>query len=284
MKDYFSEWMRNLQLAKEISHTPQAPLYDFSEDNSHKVLAIFVDNQFHVISEDAKWMLDQLINLSDDSKSFIINQIKRIEKNIRMSTKWIDLPFSISNLALVTTAFNIQYTGNAFSYGSFATPYYAALSEGLRIDSVYDERMSDVESAYATAHYINRLYDNFGKWTHALYAYIHTPGHTQELIRKGQINKVENVIFEALVASLLFTKKHQDLLVTEGSDLPNFELVHINDKVHVRQLAEYLKISEDTLRHFNPEVLGDVIYGDLKMTPYRLPINYGSIYDKTKKI
>lgn len=283
MQDYFAEWKKNLVSAQTIFYNPYEPIYDFSEENSHNVIAIFVDNQIHGISEDAKWMLEQLLNLSDNSKSFLINQIKRIDKDIRMSTKWINLPFNISNLALATTAFNAHYTDNAYSYGCFATPYYVALSEGLRIDSIYDERMNTVMSAYATAQYINRLHDHFGRWTHALYAYLHTPGHMQELVRSRQVDYVDNIPFEALIASLLFTKKYQDLLVAEGSDLPNFEIVQIKDKVHIRQLSDYLNLSEDSLRYLNPEILGDVIYGNLKRTAFRLPQNYGLIYSKKAK-
>lgn len=278
MKKYFEQWEKNLNIARSNSSELQTPQYDFSELSPHKVLAIFVDNQYHEISEDTDWMLQQLVNLPNDAKSFIINQMKKIDKDIRMSTKWISLPFNISNLALATTAFNTQYTDNWYSYGNFATPYYAGISEGLRIDSIYDERMNNVMSAYATARYIKRLQTNFGKWTYALYAYIHTPATMQKLIQNGTADSVDNVPFHALVAALLFSKKHQNLLLPDGNELPDFEIVYIQKPVHLEQLAEYLNLSVSKMKTLNPELMSDVIYGHQKKTPFKLPKNYAPIY------
>ncbi len=278
MKKYFEQWEKNLNIARSNSSDLQTPQYDFSEVNPHQVLAIFVDNQYHEISEDAEWMLEQLVNLPNDAKSFIINQMKKIDKDIRMSTKWIGLPFNISNLALATTAFNTQYTDNWYSYGNFATPYYAGISEGLRIDSVYDERMNNVMSAYATARYISRLQANFERWTYALYAYIHTSAVMQNHIQNGTAETLDNIPFHALVAALLFSKKHQNLLLPEGNELPDFEIVYIQQQVHLEQLAEYLNLSVPQLKNFNPELMGNVIYGNQKKTPFKLPKTHARSY------
>ncbi|NLA24496.1 MAG: LysM peptidoglycan-binding domain-containing protein [Bacteroidales bacterium] len=270
MKTFFQSWQSNLNNAEIIKIKSNTEEYKFVEQVNN-VSFVNLGNEKYEINDDAEWMYQKLLALPNSTKNSILNEIKKIDQEINLSNKKINLPFSIGSLAMATSAFNSKFTDNSYSYGYFALPYFVAISAGLRIDSVYDERLNISKSASAASMYLNDLHESFETWNLAVFAYANSPSKLNQLKENKEISIIELSVFDALLACMMFENANQTHLLQDNIHEYSCDTVLISKKLHLGQISEFLSIPIANLKDENPEIIGNVIYGNLK--PYKFRIH-----------
>ncbi len=279
MKDYAARMMANLRANPGFSGSCDCTDYNM---NSNPAIAAYIelDGETYEVSNDARWMLGQLNRLTASEKCCLLNIIRKTDWAIPVNIQSAGLPFSITDFGLAITGLKPDFSGQANSYGIWGLPYLAGVAYPLHIDSVYDERMNPAISAMAAAKYLRQLHETFGVWSLAIYAYAEGPAAVRRLTGSGKLSETPLAAFDAFVACILFTNIHQSFMLAGIShEVQAGDTVIVNRKLHIRQISDYMSIPEVTIRAMNPEIIGDIIYGNLRPVIFRLPAGYAQRFN-----
>ncbi len=193
------------------------------------------------------------------------------------------LPLEFKYLPIIESAFNIRARSRAGAVGLWQIMYGTGKLYGLEINSLVDQRLDPYASTEAAAKILKDLYDKYHDWYLALAAYNAGPGNVNKAIRRSG-NKTDFwqiypylpretrgyvPAFIAIVYIMNYAPEHNYYPVKVN--LPNTDTVIVNDTLHLKQVAEVLKIPIDEVRDLNPQYKLDIIPAHIKPYPLRLP-------------
>ena len=200
-----------------------------------------------------------------------------------------DMPLELKAMAIIESALNPTAVSRAKARGMWQFMLKTGLSYGLTINSYVDERYDPIVSGHAAAKYLKDAYTVFGDWALAISAYNCGEGNVSKAIRRAGGSRAFWDIypylpretrgyvpaFVAALYTLTYYKEHgiKPLRVEMPAHL---DTLHVSQKVHFEQIAEFTGISVDELRDLNSQYIRDVIPG----RPYilRLPHQYTSLF------
>ncbi len=195
-----------------------------------------------------------------------------------------NLPLELKYLPIIESAFNIRARSRAGAVGLWQIMYGTGRLYGLEINSLVDERMDPYKSTDAAARILKDLYDKYHDWYLVLAAYNAGPGNVNKAIRRsgGKTNywdiypylprETRGYVpgFIAIVYIMNYASEHNYFPAKFDFDL-SADTVMVTDTLHLRQVAEVLHIPIERLRDLNPQYKLDIIPGQIKPYPLRLP-------------
>ena len=223
--------------------------------------------------------VEREINLfKGGEKKFFVEAHKRSGRYrpmIMTALEKAGLPKELSWLPLIESGFRADALSSARALGIWQFIPSTGYKFGLKRDRWLDERMDAQKSTQAAIAYLQELHNIFGDWCTVLAAYNCGEARVLEVIRTQKINYLDNFwdLFEKLpqetaryvprfIAALLIISDPGRFgidLEEPHPPLP-FESVKISKQVLLKDVAEGLEVSRESIEALNPELR-------LKVTP-----------------
>lgn len=215
-----------------------------------------------------------------------------VENMLGMSTYYMPIfeealekegvPLELKYLPIVESALNPEATSRAKAAGLWQFIVSTGRDMQLEINSLVDERRDPIKSSEAAAKYLRQLYDIYGDWSLAISAYNCGPGNVNKALRRAGEGKKD---FWEIYAYLPTETKGYFPTFIAATYVMNYydkhgispalarrpiltDTVHVNHRVHFRQISDVLDIPVEALRTLNPQYREDIIPGNVH--PYVL--------------
>ncbi|MEG2573897.1 MAG: transglycosylase SLT domain-containing protein [Bacteroides sp.] len=162
---------------------------------------------------------------------------------------------------------------------------------GLESNSLIDERRDPIKSTWAAARYLKDLYAIYQDWNLVIAAYNCGPGNINKAIRRAGGSKDYWAIYNYLpketrgyvpafiAANYVMTYYCDHNICPMENTLPtNTDTVQVTKDLHFEQIADICGINVAQIRSLNPQYKRDIVPGNTKSYPLRLPQNYISTF------
>lgn len=184
------------------------------------------------------------------------------------------LPDELKYLAVIESALNPRVYSRVGAAGLWQFMPATGKLYGLEVNSLVDERMDPIKATGAACRFLNSLYNLFCDWTLAIAAYNCGPGNINKAIhRSGGKRDFWSIypylpketrsyvpIFIAASYAMNYADVHgvcpADPLLTMRTDT-----IMTNERIHLRQISDLLRIPMDELQRLNPQYVKDVLPG-----------------------
>ncbi len=194
------------------------------------------------------------------------------------------IPDELKYLSVIESALNPRAVSRAGATGMWQFMYYTGKTYGLTINSLVDERRDPLKSTYAAAGFLRDLYDIYKDWTLVIAAYNCGPGNVNKAIRRsgGKRNywdiyyylprETRGYVPAFIAATYVMNYSREHNLYPVNVDFEFLtDTIMVHDKLHLKQVAEVLKVPIEQLRDLNPQYKYDIIPGDSKPYALRIP-------------
>jgi len=194
------------------------------------------------------------------------------------------IPDEMKYLSVIESALNPRAVSRAGATGLWQFMLYTGKSYGLTVNSLVDERRDVIKSTEAAAKFMKDLHNIYKDWILVIAAYNCGPGNVNKAIRRagGKRNywdiyyflprETRGYVPAFIAASYVFNYNTEHNLPPDRLSFEFYtDTIHINKKLHLRQVAEVLGIPVVQLRDLNPQYKHDIIPGDGKTYSVRIP-------------
>ncbi|MDR2120680.1 MAG: LysM peptidoglycan-binding domain-containing protein [Tannerella sp.] len=196
-----------------------------------------------------------------------------------------DLPDELKYLAVVESALKPDALSRVGATGLWQFMLPTAKVYGLEINSLIDERLDPVKATHAACRYFKEMYAVYGDWHLVLAAYNCGPGNVNRAIRRagGKTNFWEIFpylpretrsyipLFIAAAYIMNYHCEHNLCPIRTSLSLAS-DTVMVNRMLHMRQVADVLKIDIEMIRLLNPQYKREIIPGNIMPSPLKLPV------------
>ncbi|MDH8700702.1 membrane-bound lytic murein transglycosylase D [Dysgonomonadaceae bacterium PH5-43] len=196
------------------------------------------------------------------------------------------LPDELKYLAIVESALNPVALSRVGASGLWQFMLPTAKQYGLEINSLVDERRDPLKATYAACEYFKDMYKIFGDWTLCIAAYNCGAGNVNKAIKRAKGSKdywtiypylpKETRMYVPLFIAATYVMNyyaHHQLYPAQSTGFTSYatDTVMVESTIHFNQLSEKLDIDIDLLRALNPQYKMDLVPGQSKPRPIRLP-------------
>jgi len=202
-----------------------------------------------------------------------------------------DLPLELKYLPIIESALNPRAVSRAGATGLWQFMYGTGRMFRLEINSFVDDRRDPLKSSYAAAQFLSHLYDMYKDWTLVIAAYNCGPGNVNKAIRRAKGKRDYWDIYPYLpretrgyvpaFIGAAYMMNYYDKHNIQPIDIKMpvmTDTIMVTKKLHLRQVAEVLKIPIEQVRDLNPQYKKDII--PVTVDPYslRLPFEYSMAF------
>lgn len=220
----------------------------------------------------------ELRSFQGPEREFFLRSYQRSRKymhEIESSFKEEGLPEELAWLPLIESGFNTKALSPARALGLWQFIPSTGARFGLSRDKWVDERMDPEKSTKAAIAYLKALHNIFGDWTTALAAYNCGEGLVLRTIRDQKINYLDNFwdLYHRLpeqtaryvprFLAVIHILKEPSTYGFNFEEIDSCEVVEtekiiVDRSIHLRSLADKLKIPYQELAELNPELRLDI--------------------------
>ena len=215
------------------------------------------------------------------------------------------MPRDLIYLALVESGFKVKAYSRAKASGMWQFIPETGKRYGLEVDYWVDMRRNPEKATMAALKYLNRLHDEFGDWLLAMAAYNCGEGRVRRLLREMQQDSTRDTTLAVtywdlelpketmryvpriLAAMVIGHYPEQYEMTVVQSYQPDFDTVTVYDSFPLEEVAKLLKVTEDTLRTLNMELVKWCTPPNKESYLLRLPVGTRAAfvdgYDKMEK-
>jgi membrane-bound lytic murein transglycosylase D len=182
------------------------------------------------------------------------------------------MPEDLSWLPLIESGFKVRALSRSRALGLWQFIPSTGYKYGLKRNAWIDERLDPPKATASAIAYFKDLHEMFGDWATVLAAYNCGEGNVARLIRQQKINYLDNFWdlyerlpretaryyprFLAVLAIIKDPARYGFTLEEPDKPLP-YETVSLEKPVHLRTIAENIKIEAEFLTALNPELRYD---------------------------
>lgn len=195
------------------------------------------------------------------------------------------LPLELKYLPVIESALNPVAVSRAGATGLWQFMLRTGKGYGLEVNSLVDERRDSYKSTDAAVRYLKDLYAIYGDWNLVIAAYNCGPGNVNKAIaRSGGKRDYWEIYYRlpretrgyvpAFIAANYIMNHYADhnICPAHSSSLTvALDTVHVNERIHLEQIAGVLDIPLNELQRLNPQFRRNVIPGDFKAHALVLP-------------
>jgi len=222
-------------------------------------------------------------------RDFFMESYKRSgryrEKMVK-ALKEAGLPEEISWLPLIESGFKSRALSRSRALGLWQFIPSTGYKFGLKRNSWIDERLDPAKATAAAIAYLKELHRIFGDWATVLAAYNCGEGNVGRAIRGQKINYLDNFwdLYERLpretaryyprflaVLTILKDPGKYGFTLGEPDKPASYDMVTIERTIHLKSVADRLRISLAELTALNPELRHDATPD----VPYALKVPSG---------
>jgi membrane-bound lytic murein transglycosylase D len=208
-------------------------------------------------------------------RDFFIESYRRSGKyrgEIVNELKAAGMPEDLSWLPLIESGFKVRALSRSRALGLWQFIPSTGYKYGLKRNAWIDERLDPPKATASAIAYFKDLHEMFGDWATVLAAYNCGEGNVARLIRQQKINYLDNFWdlyerlpretaryyprFLAVLAIIKDPARYGFTLEEPDKPLP-YETVSLEKPVHLRTIAENIKIEAEFLTALNPELRYD---------------------------
>ena len=215
------------------------------------------------------------------------------------------MPRDLIYLALVESGFKVKAYSRAKASGMWQFIPETGKRYGLEVDYWVDMRRNPEKATMAALKYLNRLHDEFNDWLLAMAAYNCGEGRVRRLLREMQEDSTRDTslavtywdlelpketmryVPRILAAMVIGHYPEQYEMTVEQTYQPDFDTVTVFDSFPLEEVAKLLKVTEDTLRTLNMELVKWCTPPNKDSYLLRLPVGTRAAfvegYDKMEK-
>lgn len=194
------------------------------------------------------------------------------------------MPLELKYLAIVESAMNPKAQSHAGAYGLWQFMLPTAKQYGLEINSLVDERLDVEKATRAACKYFKDMYAIYGDWNLVMASYNCGPGNVNKAIRRSggktdfwdiypYLPRETRLYVPLFIAASYLMNYHCDhnICSMQASIPEATDTVMVTNILHLQQIAEATHLDIDQLRALNPQYKRDIIPGNTKPSPLRLP-------------
>lgn len=201
------------------------------------------------------------------------------------------LPLELKYLPIIESALNPKAVSRAGATGIWQFMIATGRMYDLEVNSLVDERMDPVKSSKAAAKFLKELYNIYSDWHLAIAAYNCGPGNVNKAIRRAGGKQDFWAIYSYLpaetrsyvpifiAANYIMNYSDEHHLCPAQIRIPVLtDTIMVNRRVHLEQISAILNMPLEEVRLLNPQYRRDIVPGDVKPYPIRLPHNYANLF------
>ncbi len=192
-----------------------------------------------------------------------------------------NLPYELKYVPVIESALRPMARSRAGAAGLWQFMPTTAKRYGLEVNSLVDERYDVYKSTEAACAFLQALYNIFGDWNLAIAAYNCGPGNVRKAIQYAggkrdfwsiypylpHETRMYVPLFIASNYVFNYASEHGICADTIRSERMLTDTIVINQRMHLKQVAEVLDIPIEDLRFLNPQYTRDILPGNKE---YRL--------------
>ncbi len=253
-------------------------------------------------------VLQEIYYMTNAARSFTSGSLNRktaYDSLIYAQLDAAQMPRDLIYLALVESGFKVKAYSRAKASGMWQFIPETGKRYGLEVDYWVDMRRNPELATKAALKYLNRLHSEFGDWLLAMAAYNCGEGRVRRLVREMQEDSTRDTTLpitywdlelpketmryvpRILAAMVIGHYPEQYEMTVEKTYQPDFDTVTVFDSFPLEEVAKLLKVSEDTLRSLNMELVKWCTPPNKESYVLRLPVGTRSAfvdgYDKMEK-
>ena len=277
-----------------------------------RVIESFLDtldvSQFTLPVQFNERVLQEIYYMTNSARSFMSGSLNRKTAYDSLIFAQLDaakMPRDLIYLALVESGFKLKAYSRAKASGMWQFIPETGKRYGLEVDYWVDMRRNPELATMAALKYLNRLHDEFGDWLLAMAAYNCGEGRVRRLLREMQEDSTRDTsvsvtywdlelpketmryVPRILAAMVIGHYPEQYEMTVEQTYRPDFDTVTVFDSFPLEEVAKLLKVSEDTLRTLNMELVKWCTPPNKESYLLRLPVGTRTAfvdgYDKMEK-
>jgi len=277
-----------------------------------QVIESFLDtldvSQFTLPVQFNERVLQEIYYMTNSARAFMEGSLNRktaYDSLINAQLDGAKMPRDLIYLALVESGFKVKAYSRAKASGMWQFIPETGKRYGLEVDYWVDMRRNPEKATMAALKYLNRLHDEFGDWLLAMAAYNCGEGRVRRLVREMQQDSTRDTTLAVtywdlelpketmryvpriLAAMVIGHYPEQYEMTVEKTYQPDFDTVTVYDSFPLEEVAKLLKVTEDTLRTLNMELVKWCTPPNKESYLLRLPVGTRAAfvdgYDKMEK-
>ena len=205
------------------------------------------------------------------------------------------MPIELKYLPVIESALNPQAFSRVGAAGLWQFMPGTGKLYGLENNSLVDERRDPVKATKAAVRYLNDLYTIYQDWLLVIAAYNCGPGNVNKAVRRANTKKDYWAIYNylpretrgyvpAFIAANYIMTYAADYKICPAQVpiTPAVDTLMVTDRVHFSQISEKLGVPVEQLRLLNPQYKHDMVPGNIKPYPLRMPTLAAYAYLESK--
>ncbi len=187
----------------------------------------------------------------------------------------VGVPRELKYLSVVESSLNPRDISSAGATGLWQLMYYEAKTYHLTVDSYTDQRMDPIASSYAIAKILKEAYEEYGDWLLAIASYNGGKGAVSRAIQRSGKDKAtfwdvapyltqqtQNYIPKFIAMTYAMKYADENNINAADTELSlRTQILDINKRISLSQIAGALQVSKETLRALNPSFKKNVLNG-----------------------
>lgn len=265
-------------------------------------------SQFTLPVEFNERVMQEIYYMTNGARKFTEGSLNRktaYDSLIYAKMEEMGMPKDLIYLALVESGFKVKAYSRAKASGMWQFIPETGKRYGLEVDYWVDMRRNPEMATMAALKYLKRLHDEFNDWLLAMASYNCGEGRVRRLVKEMMADSTWDSTKTVTYWDLALPKEtmryvprilaamvvghfpeHYDMKI-EKQTLPDYDTVTVFDSFPLEEVAKLLKVTEDTLRTLNMELVKWCTPPNKDSYLLRLPVGTRSAfvegYDKMEK-